>query len=299
MIDIEALPKVNGEYRQNYTLSHLTWFKVGGPADVFFKPSDKNDLKTFLKEIDPKYQINIMGAGSNMIIRDGGVEGIMIKLGRNFTNIELIDDDKIKVGAGCLNYNLAQFCLENKICGFEFLVGIPGTIGGGISMNAGAYGTEFKDILQEVTCIDLNGNEKKLSCEEFGFGYRHNRLSEQMFFVEAIFKFSHGDPKEIREKMEEISSQRKFTQPISQKTGGSTFANPENHKAWELVDKVGLRGHKVGGAIISPLHCNFMINENNATATDLEGLGDFVREKVKKETGIELKWEIKRIGRKK
>jgi UDP-N-acetylmuramate dehydrogenase len=298
MIDANRLPQIRGEYRQNHALSNSTWFKVGGPPDIFCKPKDVQDLMFFLKGIDKNIKINILGAGSNVIIRDKGVEGIVLKLGRNFTNMEVIDEGKIKIGAGSLNFNAAQFCLENKITGLEFLVGIPGTIGGGIAMNAGAYGSEFKDILEEVTCVDMKGNKRIIKKEDFGFGYRHNSLKKQMVFVEAIFQYKIGDPKTIKEKMDKITSERKLTQPVAQKTGGSTFANPANHKAWELIDKVGLRGHKMGGAMVSPMHCNFMINENNASAKDLEDLGDFVRDKVAKETGIELKWEIKRIGKK-
>lgn len=298
MIDVKQLPRIQGEYRQNYALSHLTWFKVGGPAEIFCKPKDIDDLIFLLKEIDKNIQIGIIGAGSNMIVRDGGIDGIVLKLGRGFTNMEMLDDYRIKVGAGALNFNVAQFCFENKIAGFEFMVGIPGTIGGGLAMNAGAYGAEFKDLLEEATCIDMDGNKKVLKNKDFGFGYRHNSLNEPLIFVDATFNYKLGDPASIRAAMDKITSERKLTQPIAQKTGGSTFANPENHKAWELIDKAGLRGHRMGGAMVSPLHCNFMINEDNASAKDLEDLGDFVRDKVAKETGIELKWEIKRIGNK-
>ena len=290
------LPDIHGEYRKDYNLSHLTWFKVGGTAKILYKPKDIDDLCSFLANYNGDLPIHVLGAGSNTIIRDGGIEGIVVKLGRHFTDIEASEDGRLKVGAGALNSSLANYCHQNSIEGFEFLIGIPGTIGGGVAMNAGSYGQEFKDIIDEVICIDRKGNRKTLKSSEFGFGYRHNSLKEDLIFVEAIFKYQAGNKDEIKNKMDKITSDRQESQPINQKTSGSTFANPEGKKAWELIDEAGMRGHIIGGAQISPMHCNFMINTGNASAADLENLGEFVRKKVLEKSGIDLKWEIKRIG---
>lgn len=291
------LPKVRGKYKLNYNIAHLTWFKVGGNADILFKPEDSDDLAHFLKEKDPKLEVIVLGAGSNIVIRDEGIQGAVIKLGRSFTEIEVLPDGTFAVGAGCLNYNLAKFAATKSIQGFEFLVGIPGTIGGGIAMNAGAYGSEFKDLVLSVEALDKNGNYKNFSCDEIGFSYRKNSLPKDMIFTKVIFKCEPGILSKIQAKMDEINRKRSETQPITEKTGGSTFANPVGYKAWELIDKAGLRGHSIGGAYMSKKHCNFMINDGTASASDMEKLGEFVREKVKQTSGIELNWEIKRVGR--
>jgi UDP-N-acetylmuramate dehydrogenase len=293
-----SLPTVRGQYKLNYNLAHLTWFKVGGAADVLYKPEDSEDLSSFLKQNKNQIPISILGAGSNIIIRDNGVEGFVIKLGRNFTKIEINKNRDLVVGAGCLNYNLAKFCRDNEIKGFEFLVGIPGTIGGGIAMNAGAYGSEFKNIVLSVKAIDSNGSIKRFTASEIGFEYRKNSLSKDLIFTEVIFKTEIGNREQIANLMKEIIESRAKTQPITEKTGGSTFANTANVKAWELIDKAGLRGHSIGGAHISMIHCNFMINNGTANASDLEQLGEYVKSLVLKNCGINLDWEIKRIGRK-
>jgi UDP-N-acetylmuramate dehydrogenase len=294
----ESLPEIRGEYRHNYNLAHLTWFKAGGSAKVFFKPLDIEDLSHFLSKYPKENPIFVLGAGSNIIIRDGGIDSIVVKLGRNFTNIEILENNKLRVGAGNLNYNLAQFCYNNGIEGFEFLIGVPGTIGGGIAMNAGSYGVEFKDIIDSVIYLDREGKKHEILCKDIGFGYRHNNLPEDLIFVEAIFHFKYGKQHAIKEKMENITKQRQASQPVTEKTGGSTFANPPEKKAWELVDAVGMRGAKFGDAEFSPIHCNFMINTGNATSTDLEELGELARKKVFEQFGINLKWEIKRVGKK-
>lgn len=293
-----ALPKIRGEYRFDYNLAHLTWFKVGGRAKVFFKPEDIDDLVFFLQNYDGKMPIHTLGAGSNTIIRDNGFDGIIIKLTRQFTEIEILDGNRIKAGSGTLNFNLANFCLQNSIKGFEFLIGIPGSIGGGIAMNAGSYGVEFKDILLEATCVNLQGKIKHIKLDEFGFGYRCHNIKEDLIFLEATFHYKRGEQSQIKHRMDEITNQRKKTQPTNQKTGGSTFANPTEKKAWQLIENAGLRGHKIGGACFSSLHCNFMINDGNAKASDLENLGELARKKVKDQTGFNLSWEIKIIGKK-
>jgi UDP-N-acetylmuramate dehydrogenase len=291
---LNSLPTVQGEYKFNYNLSNLTWFKVGGPAQVFYKPKNLSDLQIFLKQINSS-NITVLGAGSNIIIRDGGIDGIVIKLGQSFNDIEL-EGDKITAGASCLNFNLAKFCAASSIKGFEFLVGIPGTIGGGIAMNAGSYGFEFKDIIQEILAIDFTGNIHKFTNKGIGFGYRNNNLPKNLIFLSATFIAEKGDSDAINNLMQEIISKRSATQPIKERTGGSSFANPKDAKAWELIDKAGLRGYRINDASLSNLHCNFMINHGNASAKDLEDLGEFARQKVYETSGIHLEWEIKRIG---
>ena len=291
------LPDVRGKYKLNASLAHLSWFKVGGNADILFKPEDSEDISSFLKQNINQLPVMVLGAGSNIIIRDQGVEGVVVKLGRNFTNIEILSDNKLSVGAGCLNFNLAKFAQANAFAGFEFLVGIPGTIGGGVAMNAGAYGREFKDIVSSVFALDKNGNQHEIDVQDIGFSYRSNGLQEDLIFTKVIFNVSIGNSDQIQNKINQINKARADTQPITEKTGGSTFANPDGYKAWELIDKAKLRGIRIGGASMSLKHCNFMINHGKATASDMEKLGEFVIKKVKEETGIELQWEIKRVGR--
>lgn len=297
-----AIPEVDfssirGKIRENYNLSHLTWFKVGGEADIFFNPKDIDDLVAFLKILDGNVPVTILGAGSNIMIRDGGVEGAVIKLGQGFADITFDKKRNIVVGAGCLNFNLAKFAEASSIEGLEFLVGIPGTIGGGIAMNAGAYEREFKDVIISVQAVDFFGNRFEFINEDIGFSYRNNSLPDNLIFVTATIAAPVGYGYDITKKMKQISAKREETQPIREKTGGSTFANPEGYKAWQLIDQVGLRGKRIGEAGISEKHCNFMINHSNATAKDMEDLGEFVRSKVKEKTDIDLHWEIKRIGR--
>jgi UDP-N-acetylmuramate dehydrogenase len=289
---------IRGVLKQNYNLKHLTWLKVGGDADIFFKPEDIEDLKIFLKENNNRFPITVIGAGSNLIIRDKGVEGVVIKLGRNFTDIQFVDNNLIVAGAGCLNSSLAKFCLVNSITGFEFLIGIPGTLGGGVAMNAGSYGCKFKDIVASVEVLDTEGNLIIIPLDRIGFSYRTNSLPKDLIFTRVFFQAKNKeDTNKIKQKMDEISAIRSSSQPVSEKTGGSTFANPKGFKAWELIDKAGLRSARVGGACMSEMHCNFMINDNNATATDMENLGELIRQKVKENSSIELQWEIKRIGK--
>lgn len=288
---------IRGIIKTNYNLAHLLWFKVGGEADILFKPKDVEDLSEFLKENLNKFPITVIGAGSNIIVRDKGIAGAVIKLGRGFTDIEILPNNRLSVGAGCLNFNLAKFACANSFEGFEFLVGIPGTAGGGVAMNAGAYGNEFKDIVVSVEALDLQGCVYNIPSEDIGFAYRHNSLPEGLIFTKVIFKTKIGNPSDIKAKMDEINKNRSETQPITEKTGGSTFANPVGYSAWKLIDEAGLRGKVIGGASMSVKHCNFMINDGDATARDMEELGEFVREGVRKHSGIELNWEIKRIGR--
>jgi len=294
---IKKLPTVRGQYRENYPLAPLTWFKVGGMAEVLFKPLDAEDLSYFLANKPANLDITILGAGSNVIVRDGGVDGVVIRLGRSFTDITILSDNRLKIGAGALNYNVAQFCLQNGIKGFEFLIGIPGTVGGGVAMNAGAYGTEYKDIVAYIEAVDYSGNLRNISNFDAGFLYRANSLPKDLIFTGIACKYELGDSIAIKACMDEIITSREASQPVKEKTGGSTFANPPGHKAWELIDKVGMRGFKVGGAMFSEKHCNFMINCGNATAADLEALGEKAMVKVLQQCDVELKWEIKRMGK--
>jgi UDP-N-acetylmuramate dehydrogenase len=291
------LPDVRGIYKKDYSLSRLTWFKVGGNADILFKPEDEDDLANFLKANNGTLPVTTIGAGSNIIIRDGGITGVVVKLGRKFTEIDILPNNCILAGAGCLNFNLAKFACAHAIKRLEFLVGIPGTVGGGIAMNAGSYGYEFKDIVKTVHALDSLGNRHQIPFSDIGFGYRKNSLPADMIFTKVELKAEPGNIDEINSIMQKISKQRAQTQPITEKTGGSTFANPEGAKAWQLIDNAGLRGKMIGGAIMSSKHCNFMVNYNNAKAYDMEQLGEFVRREVEKKSGINLKWEIKIIGR--
>jgi UDP-N-acetylmuramate dehydrogenase len=291
-----SLPDVRGEYRYNSPLAKTTWFGVGGNADIIFKPADTDDLANFIKNKSGDLQCMTLGVCSNVIIRDGGFRGCVIKLGRSFTDMKL-DGDKIIIGATALDTNVAKFAAENNIGGLEFLIGVPGTIGGAIAMNAGAYGTEIKDVLISAKAIDDKGNIINISNKEFGFTYRKNSLSPSLIFIEATLHGTKANREDILEKMKNITDSREATQPIRTKTGGSTFKNPPgDKKAWQLIDEAGFRGYRHGGAMVSDKHCNFLINTGNATAKDIEELGEEVRAKVKEKFGIELEWEIKRIG---
>lgn len=297
MILIDKLPEVKGNYRENSSLAKVTWFQVGGAAEVLFRPFDVLDLSCFLKNVNPDIPITVFGVGSNILVRDGGVDGVVIRMGRNFANM-YTDTDKVVVGAGCLDVNVAKFAMENGLGGLEFLVGIPGTIGGALAMNAGAYRNEIKDVLVSVEAVDGSGRILNLSCDDFGFSYRKNSLPKEIIFTSAVLQAKRDSKESIKKKMDEISAQREETQPIRSRTGGSTFKNPHGQKAWQLIDKAGCRGLVLGGAQVSEKHCNFLINNGDATASDLEELGEEVRKRVKENSGIELEWEIKIIGKK-
>jgi UDP-N-acetylmuramate dehydrogenase len=293
----QILPQVRGEYRYNFPLAQSTWFGVGGAADVLFKPADVEDLAKFLKNKPAQIPHLVLGVCSNIIIRDGGYKGVVIKLGRAFAGVE-VEGDVVKAGASALDVNVAQFAANNNIAGLEFLVGIPGVIGGALAMNAGAYGAEIKDVLLEATGIDEQGNIEVLKPEDFKFEYRKNSLPKNYIFTSAKLQGRAGKAEDILAAMKQISESREASQPIRSKTGGSTFKNPDGMKAWELIDKAGCRGLKIGGAQVSEKHCNFLINTGNATAADIENLGEEVRAKVFKNSGVELKWEIKIVGEK-
>ena len=297
MLRVSDLPKVRGSYRESFYLSNVTWFNVGGPADVLFKPKDVDDLAAFLQEKSLEVPYMVLGVGSNLLVRDGGIRGVIIRLGREFADI-LFKDEELMVGAGALDANVSKYCADKGLKGLEFLSGVPGVIGAALAMNAGAYGREISDCLIKLEALDKNGKKIIINKEDCGFKYRSNSLSDDLIFTKAYFKVSKGNREEIQAKIQEIQQQRESTQPIRSKTSGSSFKNPPGKKAWELIDQAGCRGLRLGDAIISEKHCNFLINLGNATASDIENLGELVRQKVFNKSGIMLEWEIKIVGEK-
>lgn len=294
---VEQLPGVEGAYRAQVPLSKTTWFQVGGNAEVIFRPKDTHDLACFIKEKSEDIPYICLGVGSNVIVRDGGIKGVVIRLGRYFTQMAAYHYE-VTVGAGALDYNVAMFAKEKSIAGLEFLSGIPGTIGGALAMNAGAYGSDIANVLISAEAVNEVGDIIHLTPGDFGFVYRGNTLPEGFVFTKAVLRGRPGDKNEIIKMIDSIQNKRLKTQPIKERTGGSTFKNPEGQSAWKLVDQAGCRGLQVGGAKISDKHCNFMLNTGEASASDLESLGESVIEKVKDETGVVLEWEIKRLGEK-
>lgn len=294
---IDSLPPVRGRIRANVQMATLTWFKVGGPADVVFSPADEDDLASFLRDLPADVPVMPVGIGSNLLVRDGGVEGVVIRLGREFGWIKVEEDFKIRAGTAAPDVRVAGAALDAGIGGLTFLRGIPGTIGGALRMNGGAYGQETKDVLIEAHALDRNGNRHVLSVDEMKYSYRHCGAPENLIFTSALLQGEKGDAAEIAAAMDAITEAREGSQPIKSRTGGSTFKNPPGHKAWQLIDQAEMRGFKVGGAHVSEKHCNFLINEGGATAADIEELGETVRARVKETSGVELDWEIKRIGR--
>ncbi len=289
------LPKVRGRYLFDVSLASTTWFRVGGPAQVIFKPADVQDLCFFLQNKPLSLPLHIIGVGSNLLVRDGGVEGVVVRLGQGFTNIYR-NETTVDVGAAVLDRNVAAFSCEAGIAGFEFLCGIPGTIGGALRMNAGAYGSEIAQVLLHAIVVDPKGFLHRLTPQDLGLTYRYCALPKDWIFIGASFKGHVGKTQEIEKKISTFLAERERSQPVKSRTGGSTFANPEGGKAWELIDKAGCRGLKKGGAMMSELHCNFMINTGEALASDLESLGEEVRRRVLDVTGVNLQWEIERIG---
>jgi len=297
---LENLPKIRGEYRFDYNIAKSCWFGVGGNIDVLFRPEDEEDLIFFLQNKPENLLYFVLGAASNVIVRDAGYRGVLIKLGRNFANISH-NENIITAGASVLDVNIARYAAENNIAGLEFLIGIPGTIGGNIAMNAGCYGGEIKDILIEATAINKDGEKIIFKNADLNFLYRKANFEEGTIFTSCKLKGESGlSADNIKRKLQEISSSREESQPTRTKTGGSTFKNPKNSdkKAWQLIDEAGLRGHKIGGAMVSEKHCNFLINTGNATAKDIEDLGEYIIKKVYENSGVKLEWEIKRIGEK-
>ena len=293
---IDRLPSVRGELLSSAPLARFTWFKVGGIAEVLFHPADEGDLSQFLARTPLDVPIVVIGNSSNLLIRDGGVDGVVIRLGRAFSGVRA-QGTNITAGAAAADMNIARYALNVGISGLEFLTGVPGTLGGGILMNAGAYGAEISDVLIEVRYLDRNGNIQTLAKKDIEFSYRTSNLFEDKIVVSASLGGSKRKPDEIVERMEKIQRDREVSQPIRTRTGGSTFKNPDGYKAWKLIDAAGCRGLSRGLATVSEQHCNFLINRGGASAADLEGLGEEVRRRVKAYSGILLEWEIRCIGK--
>lgn len=291
-----AMPGLRGVLRADAPLAPLTWFKTGGPAEAFFQPADEEDLAYFLSCCDATVPVLVIGAGSNLLVRDGGIDGVVIQLGRPFAGIA-VDGETVAAGAAVPDVKLASGAAQAGVAGLAFLRGIPGAIGGALRMNGGAYGAETADVLIEARGVARDGSIRSFSRAEMGFTYRHCGVPENVVFTHARFAGRRGDPETIRKEMAEITAARAATQPVNTRTGGSTFKNPPGHKAWQLVHDAGCRGLAVGDAQVSELHSNFLINRGRASAGDLEDLGEMVRARVLETSGVQLEWEIERVGK--
>jgi len=300
LIRAADLPPVRGEYVEDASLAELTWLRVGGPADVLFMPADTDDLAAFLRETPADVPVLPLGVGSNTLVRDGGVPGVVVRLGAPFAKIET-EGTRVRAGAAALDASVAKAAARAGVAGLEFLRGVPGTIGGALRMNAGAYGGETKDVLVEAVGVDRAGTRRVFSTVDMGFSYRRARVPEDVVFTEALLQGRRGEPAEIAARMNAIMTSREASQPIRERTSGSTFKNPDPEKsggrsAWQLVEAVGGRGRTVGDAQFSEMHCNFLINRGRATAGDLETLVEEVRADIRTREGVEMEWEVKRVG---
>ncbi len=292
-----SISRARGKVTADAPLDKLVWFKSGGPADWLFEPADLEDLTNFLSGLDEGTPVMAIGLGSNLIIRDGGVPGVVVRLGKPFAGVEVRGDNTLECGGGAPGILVASTARDAGIAGMEFLRGIPGTVGGFVRMNGGAYGREVADILVDCDVVFPNGQCVKIPATDLEYSYRHSRLPEGAIVVAARFQSDPGDPAAIGAEMDRIAAERENSQPLRSKTGGSTFKNPEGRKAWQLVDEAGCRGLKMGGAQVSEKHANFLINTGDATSSDIEGLGEEVRRRVAEKSGVALEWEIKRVGR--
>jgi UDP-N-acetylmuramate dehydrogenase len=290
------LPALRGRLIANQPLAELTWFRVGGPAQALFMPEDEQDLAHFLAHLPAEIPVTVIGLGSNLIVRDSGVPGVVIRLGRGFGEVAVEDGSRIRAGAAVPDVKVARAAQDASIAGLAFLRGIPGATGGALRMNGGAYGGETKDVLIAARGVDRAGTIRTFANADMRYAYRHCGIPEDIVFTQALFQGAPGDPAVIAAAMDRITESREATQPIKSRTGGSTFKNPPGHKAWQLIDAAGCRGLTVGAAQVSEMHCNFLINLGGATAADIETLGETVRERVEARCGVELEWEIKRIG---
>jgi UDP-N-acetylmuramate dehydrogenase len=297
VLDRASLPRVRGAYTERAPLKDFVWFRAGGPADVLFRPADTDDLCAFMAAKPKDLPVTVIGVGSNLLIRDGGIGGVVIRLPAAFGRVERISDTLLAAGAAALDSNVARAAADAGIAGMEFLRGIPGTIGGALRMNGGCYGREIKDCFVSARAVDVQGRMVTLTHGDMGFTYRHVAAPDDLIFVDAVLQGTPDEPAAIRKRMEALVEQRESTQPVRAKTGGSTFKNPPGHKAWQLIDEAGCRGLTHGQAQVSEKHCNFLINLGDATGADIEALGEEVRARVKRKSGIELEWEIKRVGR--
>jgi UDP-N-acetylmuramate dehydrogenase len=293
---VASLPKLRGRLKAETPLKDLTWFRAGGPAEVLYSPADEADLAYFLSEVPAAIPVTVIGLGSNLLVRDGGIEGVVIRLGRGFGEVTAEDGYRVRAGAAVPDVKVARAAAEAGIAGLSFYRGIPGCVGGALRMNGGAHGRETREVLVEARAVDRKGNVHVLPVEALDYAYRHCGAPDDVIFTEALFQGEPGEPAKILAEMDEIAAYREEVQPIKSRTGGSTFKNPPGHKAWQLIDAAGCRGLTVGDAKVSEMHCNFLINEGNASGADLETLGETVRARVKKNSGVELEWEIKRLG---
>ncbi|MFM5923728.1 MAG: UDP-N-acetylmuramate dehydrogenase [Novosphingobium sp.] len=293
----DALPKVHGKLTANAPLAPLVWFKSGGAAQWLFEPRDLADLQGFLRDLDPALPVMALGLGSNLIVRDGGVPGVVVRLGKAFAKVSKSADLTLDCGAGASGILVSSTARDNGIAGLEFLRSIPGTVGGFVRMNGGAYGGEVKDVLVDCDVVLRDGSLHSLTVADLHYTYRHSELPEGAIVVAARFRGRPGQSQDIQAEMDRISASREASQPLRSKTGGSTFKNPEGHKAWQLVDAAGCRGLTVGGAQVSEKHTNFLLNLGEATSADIENLGEEVRRRVKESSGIALEWEIQRVGK--
>ena len=296
MSDVAEMPKVRGKLTADAPLAPLVWFKSGGNAQWLFEPADTEDLAEFLRDLDPGVPVMALGLGSNMIVRDGGVPGVVVRLGKAFAKIEPLDETSIRCGGGASGILVSSTARDAGIAGLEFLRGIPGTVGGFVRMNGGAYGREVKDILISASLVLRSGEVEEWPLKRLGYSYRHSAVPQGAVVVGASFRGRPGDPAKIGAEMERIAAAREETQPIRSRTGGSTFKNPAGHKAWALIDAAGCRGMTLGGAQVSEKHCNFLLNLGSATSAEIEALGEEVRRRVRARTNIALEWEIQRIG---
>lgn len=293
---VAIFPHVRGKLTAQAPLAPLVWFKSGGCAEYLFEPKDIEDLQSFLRDLDPQVPVMALGLGSNLIVRDGGVSGVVVRLGKAFAKVAKVDAVTLDCGAGASGILVSSTARDEGIAGLEFLRSIPGTVGGFVRMNGGAYGGEVKDILVDCDIVLRNGELQRLAVDDLHYSYRHSELPDGAIVVSARFRGRPGEADAIQAEMDRISASREASQPLRSKTGGSTFKNPEGHKAWQLVDEAGCRGLQIGGAQVSEKHTNFLINTGNATSADIEALGEEVRRRVKAKSGIDLTWEIQRVG---
>jgi UDP-N-acetylmuramate dehydrogenase len=291
-----GVPPLEGSVKRGGSLADFIWFRCGGPAEWLVRPTDIEDLSQFLSQLDPAISVLPVGVGSNLIVRDGGVRGVVVRLPKSFAEISIEEGNRVRAGGAAMGITVASKARDAGIAGLEFLRGIPGTTGGAVRMNAGAYGREAKDILVEATLVMRDGSVEVWPLERFEFSYRHSAVPAGAIVVEALFEGEPGDPETIGAEMDRIAAEREASQPLRSRTGGSTFKNPPGEKAWQLVDAAGCRGLTIGGAQVSEKHTNFLLNIGNATAADIEALGDEVRRRVFEHSGIELEWEIQRVG---
>jgi UDP-N-acetylmuramate dehydrogenase len=291
-----ALPELKGRLTAASRLAEITWFRVGGPAEVLFTPADEADLAYALARLPREVPVFTLGLGSNLLVRDGGVRGVVVRLGRGFGQVETLDGHRLRTGTAVPDVKVARAAADAGIAGLAFYRGIPGSIGGALRMNAGAHGRETKDVLLSARAVDRAGQIHELSNADMGFTYRHCGIPDDWIFTEATFAGAPGDPETILSEMNDVAEYRAKNQPIKDRTGGSTFKNPPGASAWKLVDAAGMRGFRVGGAKVSEMHCNFLINDADASAEDVERLGETVRARVKASQGVTLEWEIIRIG---